>query len=162
VPDDQPDVADWRLRVDGLVERPLRLPLAQITALGSTTFSGDFPCEEGWVVPDLRWEGATVRAILELARPRPTARWLLVGAQEFSIALPLAEAMGGALLAYRLDGAPLTAEHGAPLRLVAPGRACYYSVKWADRLELFADEVETTGEAIARARARPGRASKSV
>jgi DMSO/TMAO reductase YedYZ molybdopterin-dependent catalytic subunit len=152
VPDDQPGAADWQLRVDGLVERPLRLGLAQITALGPAAVTDDFRCEEGWEVPDLRWEGATVRAILELAKPRAAARWLRVGAGSFTVALPLSEALDSALLAYRLNGATLTAEHGAPLRLVAPGRECYFSVKWVDRLELFADEVETSGEAIATAR----------
>jgi DMSO/TMAO reductase YedYZ molybdopterin-dependent catalytic subunit len=150
LPDDQPRADDWRLRVDGLVERPLRLSLAQITALEPAPFAGDFRCEEGWEVPDLRWEGATVRAILELAKPQASARWLRVGS--FTVALPLSEALGSALLAYRLDGATLAAEHGAPLRLVAPGRACYFSVKWVDHLELLADEVVTTGEAIASAR----------
>ena len=49
-----------------------------------------------------------------------------------------------------LNGMPLTPEHGAPLRLVAPGRACFYSVRWVERLEVLADEVPTTGETIAR------------
>ncbi|MCX6023564.1 MAG: molybdopterin-dependent oxidoreductase, partial [Chloroflexi bacterium] len=67
--------------------------------------------------------------------------------------LPLDEAMGGgSLLAHRLNGAPLTTEHGAPLRLIAPGRTCSWSVKWVDRLEVLAEEAPTTGEAIARAR----------
>ncbi|HEY7491533.1 MAG TPA: molybdopterin-dependent oxidoreductase [Candidatus Tectomicrobia bacterium] len=55
-------------------------------------------------------------------------------------------------MARRLNGALLTPEHGAPLRLVAPGRACFYSVKWVDRLEVLADEAPTTGETIARNR----------
>jgi DMSO/TMAO reductase YedYZ molybdopterin-dependent catalytic subunit len=49
-----------------------------------------------------------------------------------------------------LNGMPLTPEHGAPLRLVAPGRACFDSVMWVERLEVLADEVPTTGETIAR------------
>jgi DMSO/TMAO reductase YedYZ molybdopterin-dependent catalytic subunit len=46
----------------------------------------------------------------------------------------------------------MTREHGAPLRLVAPGRACFYSVKWVDRLEVLEEEVATTGASIARNR----------
>jgi hypothetical protein len=42
--------------------------------------------------------------------------------------------------------------YGAPLRLVAPGRACFYSVKWVNRLEVLAEEAPTTGETIARNR----------
>ena len=50
----------------------------------------------------------------------------------------------------RMSGTPpLTPEHGAPLRLVAPGRACFYSVKWVERLEVLADEAPTTGASIA-------------
>jgi Oxidoreductase molybdopterin binding domain len=51
-----------------------------------------------------------------------------------------------------LNGMPLTPEHGAPLRLVAPARTCFYSVKWVERLEVLADAVPTTGETIARTR----------
>jgi DMSO/TMAO reductase YedYZ molybdopterin-dependent catalytic subunit len=47
---------------------------------------------------------------------------------------------------------PLTPEHGAPLRLVAPGRACFDSIKWVERLEVLADAVPTTGATIARTR----------
>ena len=64
-----------------------------------------------------------------------------------------AEALaGGALLARSLNGQLLTPAHGAPLRLVAPGRVCWYSVKWVDRLEILADEAATTGASLARAR----------
>ncbi len=51
-----------------------------------------------------------------------------------------------------LNGMRLTPDHGAPLRLVAPGRACFYSVKWVERLEVPADAVPTTGATIARTR----------
>jgi DMSO/TMAO reductase YedYZ molybdopterin-dependent catalytic subunit len=69
------------------------------------------------------------------------------------VLLSLAEALtGGALLARYLNGTLLTPEHGAPLRLVAPGRACFYNVKWVDRLEVLAAEAPTSGETIARNR----------
>jgi DMSO/TMAO reductase YedYZ molybdopterin-dependent catalytic subunit len=152
LPRDLPGSADWRLRVDGLVQRPLSLGLAQIASLAPAGVAADFACEEGWGVPDLRWEGVPVATVLAQAQPRPEARWLRIGAGDFTVALPLAEALGGALLAYRINGAPLTPEHGAPLRLVAPGRECYFSVKWVDRLTLLAEGTATTGEAIARAR----------
>jgi len=84
---------------------------------------------------------------------QPEARLLKVYAGDFTVLLPLEEALtGGALLARCLNGMPLTPEHGAPLRLVAPGRACFYSVKWVDRLEVLAEEAPTTGETIARNR----------
>lgn len=152
VPAGLPAPADWRLDVAGLVERPLSLSLEQLTSLPRADTADDFACEEGWISPDQRWEGVAVTTLLERAQPSPSARWLRVGAGGFTVALPLAEALDHALLAYRLNDAPLTPEHGAPLRLIAPGRACFFSVKWVDRLELLADEGEPTGEQIARAR----------
>ena len=124
------------------------------------------------MVPEQQWEGVTVAAILGRAGVQPEARFLKVYAGNFTVLLPLEEGAplswrpsadavagealtGGALLARRLNGAPLTPEHGAPLRLVAPGRACFYSVKWVDRLEVLADEAPTTGESIARNRPQP-------
>ena len=143
----------WRLRVDGLVALPLNLSISEVEALGVQTHAADFVCEEGWVVPDQQWEGVAVAAILEHAGVQPEARFLKVYADNFTVLLPLEEALtGGALLARCLNGTPLTREHGAPLRLVAPGRACFYSVKWVDRLEVLAEEAPTTGATIARDR----------
>jgi DMSO/TMAO reductase YedYZ molybdopterin-dependent catalytic subunit len=143
----------WRLWVDGLVTQPLDLSISDVEALGVQARAADFVCEEGWMVPDQQWEGVAVAAILGRAGVQPQARFLKVYAGNFTVLLPLEEALtGGALLARRLNGAPLTPEHGAPLRLVAPGRACFYNVKWVDRLEVLADEAPTSGATIARNR----------
>ena len=143
----------WRLRVDGLVAQRLDLSVSAVEALGTQARAADFVCEEGWMVPDQQWEGVAVAAILERAGVQPEARFLKVYAGNFTVLLPLEEALtGGALLARCLNGTPLTPEHGAPLRLVAPGRACFYSVKWVDRLEVLAHEAPTTGATIARDR----------
>lgn len=143
----------WRLRVEGRVAKPLALSMRDIKALETQAYAAPFVCEEGWIVPDQHWEGVEVAAILEHALVEPTARFLKVYAGDFTVLLPLEEALrGGALLAHRLNGKPLSQEHGAPLRLVAPGRACLYSVKWVDRLEALAEEAPTTGASIARNR----------
>jgi DMSO/TMAO reductase YedYZ molybdopterin-dependent catalytic subunit len=98
--------------------------------LGAQTHAADFVCDEGWMVPDQQWEGVAVAAILGRADMQPTARFLKVYAGGFTVLVLLEEALtGGALLARCLNGTPLTREHGAPLRFVAPGRACFYSVK---------------------------------
>ena len=65
-------------------------------------------------------------ALLGRAGVLPEACFLQVYAGDCTVLLPLEEALtGGALLARRLNGTPLTRDHGAPLRLVAPGRACF-------------------------------------
>ena len=143
----------WRLRVDGLVAQPLALSIRDVEALGTQARSEDFICEDGWTVPDQHWEGVSLAAILRQAGVQPAGRFLKVYAGEYTVLLPLHEALtSGALLARRLNGAPLTPEHGAPLRLVAPGQMGFYSVKWVDRLEVLAEEVLTTGATLARNR----------
>jgi DMSO/TMAO reductase YedYZ molybdopterin-dependent catalytic subunit len=143
----------WRLRVDGLVAQPLDLSMSEVEALGAQARTEDFVCEEGWMVPEQQWAGVAVAAILGRAGVQPEARFLKVYAGDYTVLVPLEEVLtGGAILARYLNGKPLAPEHGAPLRLVAPGQACFYSVKWVDRLEVLADEAPTTGETIARNR----------
>lgn len=155
VPAGLPTPVAWRLQVDGLVRQPLRLSIDEVEALGLQRCGADFPCEEGWVVPDQQWDGVAVAAILGCAGVLPQARFVKVQAGDFTVLLPLEEALrGGAILARCLNGAPLTQEHGAPLRLIAPGRACWYSVKWVQRFEVLAEAVPTTGESMARSRLR--------
>ena len=65
--------------------------------------------------------------------------------------VPVEEALtGGACVARRRNGTPLTLDQGTPLRLVAPERACCSRVTWGDRLDVVAEETLTTGETLAR------------
>ncbi|GBD11803.1 Protein-methionine-sulfoxide reductase catalytic subunit MsrP [bacterium HR23] len=138
------------LRVSGLVEKPTAFSLGDLKALPQTTVVADFRCEEGWVVPRQTWEGPRVAEVLRRVRVLPEARWIEAGAGDFTIALSVEEALqGDALLALRLNGEPLPPEHGGPCRLVVPGKACYTSVKWVDRLWLVADRPNEIGKAIA-------------
>ncbi len=116
----------WRLRVDGLVAQTLAWSLHEVDALAAQAHTADVVCEEGWVVPAQQWTGVAVAAILARAGVQPAARFLKVYASDYTILLPLEEVLrGGALLARSLNRQPLTPAHGAPLRLVAPGRVCW-------------------------------------
>jgi len=126
------------MEVSGLVARATILRRNDLAPLGRGTLQQPFACDEGWVVPSLRWEGVWLADVLVLAEPHPLARFVRVCAGTYNTPLSLAAA-GNALLADRLDDQPLALEHGAPWRLVLPGGACYTSVKWVDRLELVAD-----------------------
>ena len=79
-----------------------------------------------------------------------------------TVLVPVEEALtGGACLARRRNGTPLTLDQGTPLRLVAPERACFSRVTWVDRLEMVTEETPTIGETLARTRVprRAGRTS---
>lgn len=147
------------IRLCGLVDRPLTLDATDLARLPLVTVVDDFTCLGGWSVPTLEWTGPTLAAIVGLGRPHPEATFVTVGSSDFATSIPLKDALGGAgLLALRLGGEPLPAAHGGPCRLVLPGRECFTSIKWVDRIELTA-APKSSGEKIALARLDSGQDS---
>lgn len=154
-----PDTVDpeaWRLDVTGAVERPRRFARSDLLAMATGAVTDDFDCVEGWTASDLRWEGVSLDAVLDAARPRDGAAWGLVHAMDGDYACALVlDRLRTALLALRLDGAPLPVEHGGPARLVLPGDSdCWESVKWVTRLEVLDREPRhaDTAQALALSR----------
>ncbi len=144
---------EWRLVVDGMVRTPLRLSMAELYRFPVVKLGADFTCVEGWQVPALRWEGVELNAVLKQAEPLPEARYALLHAGEYRVAvLPEQAGPGGGVLAYRLNGMPLDHPHGAPLRYVSASPDCFDSVKWLERIELTDREDLATGAKIALAR----------
>lgn len=135
---------DYRLAVDGLVERSLALSLDEVRALPSRTQVTRHDCVEGWSVIG-KWTGARLRALLERAGPLPSARFVvfhcaddLNGARYYE-SLDLQEACHPqTLLAYDLNGGPVPVANGAPLRLRAERQLGYKMAKYVMRLELVA------------------------
>jgi DMSO/TMAO reductase YedYZ molybdopterin-dependent catalytic subunit len=131
------DPARWLLRVDGLVERPLELTYAQLLALPQAQQTSDFHCVTGWSVGGVRWAGVRFHDLLALARPTPAARALTFTSAEepYVDSLTLEQLQApDAMLAYDMDGGPLTREHGAPARVVMPRMYGYKGVKWLRRI----------------------------
>jgi DMSO/TMAO reductase YedYZ molybdopterin-dependent catalytic subunit len=142
------------LRLQGLISRRQVLKKAEFAALPHVQISADFNCEEGWIVPGLRWHGVALETLIARAQPLPEARHVRVGAGAYEVTLAL-DSLDGALLCDALDSKPLSPEHGAPWRLLVPGDECSTSVKWVDRLEVTSVLGEPLGERVARSRLRP-------
>jgi len=141
-----PDVgaSDWQLVVDGLVATPLRLDRAAWLALPHAQETRDFHCVEGWSVDKLGWSGVRVSELLEQAGPQAQGHFVTFHAYggSYTDSLTLAEAQAPeTLLADSLDGRPLPAAHGGPLRLVIPSQLGYKNVKWVVRLEVTASRA---------------------
>ena len=135
------DPATWRLRVDGLVERPRSFTYEELRSLPRTEQVSTFHCVTGWTVEDVRWAGARVRDVLETVRPSGQARGLTFESAErpYVDSLTFEQArLDDVLLAYEMDGKPLRREHGAPVRLVIPEMYGYKNVKWVERIVLQA------------------------
>jgi DMSO/TMAO reductase YedYZ molybdopterin-dependent catalytic subunit len=135
------DPATWRLRIDGLVRRPLTLSYDDLLALPKAEQVSTFHCVTGWTVPHVHWAGARFHDVLAAARPLPRARALhfVSAEQPYDDYLDLRQvALPDVMLAYEMDGKPLPREHGAPVRVVIPEMYGYKNVKWVERIEVVA------------------------
>ena len=131
--------ADYRLRVDGLVQRPLSLTVADLQSLPATRLTRDFQCVTGWVVTNVHWVGVRLVDLAEHAGVDPAASAFhftsFDGAYTESLTIEQAR-QTGAIVAYSMLGAPVTREHGGPVRLYVPDMFGYKSIKWLSRIEL--------------------------
>ncbi len=141
------DAIDWSFEVTGLVAEPTRWTWAQFRQLPRVKVVADFHCVTRWSRLDNLWEGVSTRVILDRARVDAAARYVLVHAydeqcgQSWTTNLPLeAFAAEDALFADSHDGAPLSLEHGGPLRLVVPRLYAWKSAKWVRGIELLATD----------------------
>ena len=131
--------ADYRLEIAGAVERPVTYTLDELRRLPRAEQVSDFHCVTGWSVYDVRWAGVRFRDLLAGAGPRPEAKALRFVSDEvpYDDTLTLPQAfVADALLALDMDGAPLSAPHGFPARVVMPRMYGYKSVKWVTRIEV--------------------------
>ena len=143
---------DYRLVVDGLVERPQRLTLAELRAAGERTQITRHDCVEGWSAIG-KWRGVPLGTIVALAQPKANARYVLFhcfdrdqSGQPYYESLDLHQAAHPqTVLALDLNGKPLDPDHGAPVRLKIPTQLGYKSAKWVSRVELVADLRGTFG-----------------
>jgi DMSO/TMAO reductase YedYZ molybdopterin-dependent catalytic subunit len=134
----QLDTGLWRLRIHGEVERESALSYEEILALGGTVRQATLDCTSGWYTVQ-RWSGVPVAALLERTGLNDGARSLLFRSTTgYARRFPLDEA-GGLLLATHVENEMLSAEHGFPLRLVAPGYRGYGWVKWISEVEVSRD-----------------------
>lgn len=143
------DTKTFRLRVDGRVDTPLSLSLAQIEALEAVHAQRDFVCVTGWSVPEVDWTGVRLETLLKQAGMQAGATHLIFHSAdgEYVDQLTLAQASEpGVMLAYRIGTVPLPVEGGFPLRLVVPSMYGYKSVKWVDRIEVARQGVVGTWE----------------
>ncbi|PKB14811.1 DMSO/TMAO reductase YedYZ molybdopterin-dependent catalytic subunit [Novosphingobium kunmingense] len=136
--------AGWALRVDGLVRQPLLLPLAALKGLPQRTQITRHDCVEGWSAIG-KWQGPQLAAVLARAGLLPEARYAVfhcadvLGGAPYYESIDLIDAFHPqTILAWRMNDAPLTERHGAPLRLRVERQLGYKHAKFVMRIELRA------------------------
>lgn len=134
----------YRLRVSGLVHKPMTFTLADLQAMPSTQLVRDFHCVTGWTVPSVHWEGVRLSHILDTVGVSSDAIALSFdsydGADSESLTLEQAR-LPDVIVAYRMLGAPVTVAHGGPVRLYVAPMFGYKSLKWLSGIRVV-DQVE--------------------
>lgn len=151
------DTEKWRLVVDGLVERSFSLDLKTLLELPQKSVTAFHECygsplkppvDNVWRIGNVTWTGVPLRELLKLASPLPAAKFVWsegldrgvfagVDADRYQKDLLLEKARGDeVLLAYQMNGQPLTKERGGPVRLVVPGWFGTNSTKWLSKIRL--------------------------
>jgi DMSO/TMAO reductase YedYZ molybdopterin-dependent catalytic subunit len=153
--------ADWRLKVHGFVEHELSLSLEELRALPARTQITRHDCVEGWSCIG-KWTGVPLADILSHAGLRPEARFVvfhcadtLDDGGEFDVdpesiryyeSIDLIDAAHPqTILAYNMNGMPLTVPHGAPLRLRLERQLGYKMAKYIMRIELVQSLADLHG-----------------
>ncbi len=135
--------AGYRLAIGGLVERPQTFDIAALRAIANLEEITRHDCVEGWSVVG-KWRGVPLADMLGVVRPKRDARYVMFysfdrdsGGQQFYGSIDLAQAAHPQTqLALDLNGKPIDADHGGPVRLRIPTQLAYKSTKWVQRIEL--------------------------
>ncbi|MEV6835144.1 molybdopterin-dependent oxidoreductase [Streptomyces sp. NPDC051133] len=136
--------ADYRLKVDGLVDRPHTYTLADLRALPQTRLVRDVQCVTGWRVPGTPFEGVRLSRLLDLAGVGSSARAVRFTCFDgtYSESLTLAQARrADVLVALRMQDKDIGHDHGGPVRLYVAPMYFYKSAKWLSGITVT-DRVE--------------------
>lgn len=143
--------ADWRLHVQGLVEMPLQLSLAELRAMPARTQITRHDCVEGWSCIG-QWKGVLLKHVLQRAGVKPAARFVvfrcmdsLAGARYYESCRLVDAFHPQSILAYELNDAPLPVANGAPLRVRLERKLGYKQAKYLAAIELVDSYVAIGG-----------------
>jgi DMSO/TMAO reductase YedYZ molybdopterin-dependent catalytic subunit len=132
----------WRVRVNGLVAQPSTFAWQELMAAPQSYLRATLDCTGGWYATPT-WRGVSLAWLLDQAQPDPRTRYVRFrSVTGYRWSLPLAEARRTLLATHVVGEAGdelLSHWHGAPARLVAPGRRGFQWVKWVDEITLAAE-----------------------
>jgi len=137
---------EWRLNVNGAVEKPSAYTYDQIKILPSVKEYVTLECISnpvgGPLIGTALWEGVSLSTILKEAGLRQEAKYVVFhGEDQYSVSIPLETALKERLiLAYKMNGEEMNNIHGFPLRAVVPGIYGMMNAKWINRVEIVSEE----------------------
>jgi DMSO/TMAO reductase YedYZ molybdopterin-dependent catalytic subunit len=142
------DATSWGLNVKGLVNNPLTMTYEEIKAMPSVEEYATLQCVSNKIGGDLTstalWKGVRLKDLLARAQIRPGAKYIAFRCYDgYDVGIPLERGLlDGTILAYEMNLAPLTSEHGYPLRAIVPGLYGMMNPKWITEIELVDNVYE--------------------
>jgi DMSO/TMAO reductase YedYZ molybdopterin-dependent catalytic subunit len=141
--------ADWRLTVDGLVDRPGTFSLAQLKSYPSRSQITMVQCEEGWSYI-AEWIGVPLSHVLDVVGVKPKARYVVYFSfdPDWWDSMDMADAVHPqTFLTYGMNGGELPVGNGGPLRMRVPRQLGYKSVKFITHLTVT-DNIKAFGKGL--------------
>jgi len=132
----------WTLTMKGLVDRPFEINYKGIREMPSIEQFATLECVSNKIGGDLIstaiWKGVRLKDLLEKAHVNPAAKYIVFRCFDgYDVGIPLERGLlEGTILAYHMNGAPLTSEHGYPVRAIVPGIYGMMNAKWITEIEL--------------------------
>ena len=127
----------WMLEIFGDVVNPVTLSLDKVKALAGENIMADFHCVTRWSRYDLNWTGIPFKKIIELAKPKESAKFVTFHSfDKYTTNVQLSELLKpNVILAYALEGGQIPPEHGGPIRMVIPHIYGWKSAKFLTKIE---------------------------
>ncbi len=142
------DATSWTLTVKGLVNNPLTITYEEIKAMPPAKEYATLQCVSNKIGGDLTstalWKGVRLKDVLQKAQVKPGAKYIAVRCYDgYDVGIPLERGLlDGSILAYEMNLAPLTSEHGYPVRAIVPGLYGMMNPKWITEIELVDNVYE--------------------
>ena len=133
----------YRLNVSGHVDAPSTLTMADLRAMPPTRMTKDFQCVTGWRVRDVKWVGVRLADLMDQAGVKEGAWGVRFHSFDgiYTETLTMEQAhRNDVIVAYELEGKPVSSAHGGPARLYVAPMYGYKSIKWLDRIEVTETE----------------------
>ena len=130
---------DWGLSIGGMVEKPIVLGYEDLFGFKIITQKSRLKCVECWSAK-AKWEGFFFQDLIKLVKPSPEAKYVYFqSADSYYESFTLKELVRPrVLMVLRMNGQPLSKEHGFPLRLIAPFKYGYKNIKYITSIK-FSD-----------------------
>lgn len=126
----------FRLDIDGAVENRLSLRLDEFMALPQSDSVSDMHCVTQWSRYDNHWKGVSARTVLDIVRPAPEAKHVIIHSWDGYTTNIRLDQFGqpDVFLVHQWEGRPISREHGGPVRLLVPRLYLWKSAKWLRRI----------------------------